>query len=86
MYHALLLRKAKQKVLRRVFRQHLKHLAFASFKCLLFLVFLFLLTNLIADSTGSLACGLAGCLALAATALLYSTLKALCIQRLNMFH
>ena len=53
---------------------------------LLFSVFLCLLADLIADGAGSLACGLAGSLALAAAALLNSTLKALCIQCLNMFH
>ncbi len=73
-------------MLRCVFRQHLKHLAYASFNYLLFSVFLFLLANLIADCAGSLACGLAGSLALAASTLFNCALKALCIQCLNMFH
>ena len=45
-----------------------------------------MLAALVSYRTGCLACGLAGCLALAAAALLYSVLKSLYIYGLDMFH
>ena len=45
-----------------------------------------LLAGLVPDCTGSLASGLAGCLAFSASAFLYGVLQILCFQRLNMFH
>ena len=45
-----------------------------------------LLTGLISDSTAGLACGLAGRLALTASALLHALLKRSGVQGLNMLH
>lgn len=47
---------------------------------------LLLLTGLIADRAAGLACGLAGCLAFAATALLHALLKRSGIQSLDVLH
>ena len=51
-------------------------------KLLLFAV----LAGLISYGTGSLACGLAGCLALAAAAFLHAVLQCACAQCLYVFH
>ena len=60
----------------------LRHPLSCFLHCLLFVI----LTGLIAYRAGSLACRLAGCLALAAAALLHGFLQGLIIQGFYVFH